>query len=369
MDLFQLIDQTFWSRELFGVAGYVWLMVLTGWAGFAVALLLLRKLIVWRLNALAKRTHNVVDDLLAEAIRNTRSFFLVLLGLFLASMVLDLPGDVQRNIGRVTFLAFLIQLVFWGNRLITVWIETYRERKLEEDAAAVTTMQAIGILGRMVLWVIVVLLALDNFGIEITPLIAGLGVGGVAVALAVQSILGDLFASLSIVLDKPFVVGDFLIVNEYLGTVERIGLKTTRLRSLSGEQIIFSNADLLKSRIRNYKRMFERRVVFSLGVVYETPADKLAAIPGMIRGIIESQERVRFDRAHFKEYGDFALKYEVVYYVLDPDYNLYMDVQQAVNLAIYRRFQEEDIVFAYPTQTLYMHRAQVERDGAEPVAS
>ena len=190
--------------------------------------------------------------------------------------------------------------------------------------------------------------------------------GGIAIALAAQNILGDLFASLSIVLDKPFVVGDFLIIGDFLGSVEKVGIKTTRLRSLSGEQLVFSNNDLLNSRIRNYGRMYERRVVFSLGVTYQTPSEKLKRIPDIVRKAVEAQENVReavetqedvrFDRAHFQKYGDFALIFEIVYYVLSADYAQYMDVQQAINLRIYEDFEENEIEFAYPTQTVYVSK-------------
>jgi len=192
--------------------------------------------------------------------------------------------------------------------------------------------------------------------------VASLGIGGIAVALAVQNILGDLFASFSIVLDKPFVIGDFIIVGDLMGTVERIGLKTTRLRSLSGEQIIFSNSDLLGSRVRNYKRMYERRISFSLGVAYETSAEQLERIPRMIEEIVSSQPKVRFDRSHFKSFGDFALVFETVYYILTPDYTAYMDAQQAINIAIARKFAEEGIRFAYPTQTIYLARDGSSKD-------
>ena len=195
---------------------------------------------------------------------------------------------------------------------------------------------------------------LDNLGYNVTALIAGLGVGGVAVALAVQNILGDLFASLSILFDKPFVVGDFLIVDEHMGSVEHVGLKTTRVRSLSGEQLIFSNSDLLKSRLRNYGRMYERRVAFQTGVTYETPREKLKLIPGIMRAAIEAQQKTRFDRSHFAAYGDFSLNFETVYYVLGPDYNLYMDIQQAINLQIHEQFEAAGIEFAYPTQVLHL---------------
>jgi len=190
---------------------------------------------------------------------------------------------------------------------------------------------------------VVLLLALDTLGIDITALVAGLGVGGIAVALAVQKVLGDLFASLSIVLDKPFAVGDFLIIDQHMGSVEYVGLKTTRLRSLSGEQLVFSNSDLLGSRIRNYGRMYERRVVFNIGVTYQTPRDKLVMIPQILRAAIEAQKRTRFDRAHFKEFGDFALNFESVYYVVGPDYNTYMDIQQAINLFIQKVSKRKEL--------------------------
>jgi small-conductance mechanosensitive channel len=209
---------------------------------------------------------------------------------------------------------------------------------------------------KVVLWAAVVLIALDNLGVHITTLVAGLGVGGIAVALAVQNILGDLFSSVTIILDKPFVIGDFIIVGDFLGSVEHIGLKTTRVRSLSGEQLVFANSDLLKSRIRNFKQMTERRIVFAFGVIYQTAADKLAAIPGLVREIVEAQPQARFDRAHFKAFGGSSLDFEVVYWVTNPDYNLYMDIQQAINLGLFRRFAAEGIEFAYPTQTLYVEK-------------
>jgi len=171
-------------------------------------------------------------------------------------------------------------------------------------------------------------------------------------------ILGDLFASISIVLDKPFVIGDFIIVDNFLGSVEHVGLKTTRLRSVSGEQLVMSNSDLLKSRIRNYKRMYERRILFTIGVTYQTPLEKLKLIPNIIKDIIESQDEARFDRVHFKEYGNFSLNFEIVYWVQSPDYAIYMNIQQAINLEIYQRFEEQGIEFAYPTQTLFMAKEQ-----------
>jgi small-conductance mechanosensitive channel len=210
------------------------------------------------------------------------------------------------------------------------------------------------------------LIALDNLGVNVSALIAGLGVGGIAVALAMQNILGDLFASFSIVLDKPFVIGDFIIVDNFLGTIEHIGLKTTRVRSLSGEQLIFSNTDLLKTRIRNYKRMYERRIVFSIGVVYQTSHEKLTKIPKIIKNIINKQEQTRFDRAHFKEYGPYSLNFEIVYWIEIPDYNIYMEIQQAINLEIFKQFEKEDIEFVYPSQSIYINETSSVKAALNP---
>jgi small-conductance mechanosensitive channel len=189
-------------------------------------------------------------------------------------------------------------------------------------------------------------------GVNITAFVASLGVGGVAVALAVQNILSDLFASLAIGLDKPFEVGDFVVFGDVAGAVERVGLKTTRIRSISGEQIICSNTELLKNTLHNYKRMEERRVVFNFGINYATPPDTIAQIPGIVRKAVESFEKTRFDRAHFKEFGTSALNFETVYFITTTDFNLYMDVQQNINLYIMREFQAHDIAFAFPTMTL-----------------
>jgi len=243
---------------------------------------------------------------------------------------------------------------------VKFWLGLVLQKRMDQDASSATTISLLGFVARLILWVMVLLLILDNLGVNITGLVAGLGIGGIAVALAVQNILGDLLASLSIVLDKPFVIGDFVVVDSLSGTIEHIGLKTTRIRSLSGEQLIFANNDLLKSRIRNYKRMSERRIVFSFGVVYQTPLPKLKGIKEIIRDIISKEENTRLDRVHFKEYGDSSINYEVVYFVTVPDYNIYMDVQESINLEIFRRFAEEKITFAYPTTTVFLQNSDQE---------
>ena len=304
------------------------------------------------------------DHILGSLIRKTHKFYLFFVALFAASFALTLPFDSTILI-RLLIIATLIQTILWSNDIINYMTSSFQEKHIETNAAAVTTMSAFGVLLKIMIFVVVVLMVLANLGIQIGALLAGFGIAGVAVGLAAQHVLADLFASLSIVLDKPFVIGDFIIVGDKLGTVQHIGLKTTRLRSLSGEQLIFSNNDLLQSRIQNYKRMEERRIVFGFGVIYQTSQEHIQAIPGIIREIIESQETTRFDRAHFKAYGASSLDFEVVYYVLNPDYNIYMNIQQAINVALFKRFAEEGIQFAYPTQSVYIMNSQ---SASEPTA-
>jgi small-conductance mechanosensitive channel len=344
----------FLSTSFYGNTVRTWLLGLAVLGAVIAILRLLTGIIFRRLSAYAKRTKTRVDDLVAELLGQTKWFFSIIVAFYAATFVLDLTARTEQVISNIAIIALLAQVAFWGGGLVNFWLIRYRNRKLESDPASVTSFNVLSFLIKLAIWAVILLLILDNLGIDITALVAGLGIGGIAVALALQNILGDLFASLSIIMDKPFVIGDFIVVGDMMGNVERIGLKTTRVRSLSGEQLVFSNNDLLQSRIRNYKRMFERRIIFSFGLVYQTPHDKLAAVPGLVKEIIDAQELARFDRAHFKGYGDFSLNFEAVYYVKKPDYALYMDTQQAINLEIYRRFQEEGIEFAYPTQTLYV---------------
>ena len=304
--------------------------------------------------SLSRRTHVEWGDGLAETLRGTSVVLFVPLSAYVASLSLTIPPRVERFAALAAIAGLLLQVAIWGNRAVGFWLKRKVEIARETDPDGATALSLIGFGARMLLWTFILLLTLDQFGFDITALVAGLGVGGIAVALATQNILGDLFASLSIVLDKPFVVGDFIVIDNLRGNVERVGIKTTRIRSLDGELLVFSNADLLKSRIQNYQRMTERRVLFTVGVVYQTPHEKVGRITQWLREAVEAQEGTRFDRAHFKEYGDSALVFEVVYYVLTRDYNTFMDVQQAINLAIFARFAREGVDFAYPTRTLYV---------------
>jgi small-conductance mechanosensitive channel len=346
----------FLQNEVLNNEVWLWFVALGIFLFVGLVLRVVMRRLVRRLRRVTAKTPGRFDDLLVELLAKTRFLFVLVVALYAGSLILALPDAAERALRALFILALLIQAGFWGDGIATFWIRRTASRKMEDDAATATSLAALGFVAKVAIWSIVALLALDNLGIDITTLIAGLGIGGIAIALAVQNVLGDLFASLSIIVDKPFVIGDFIIVGDLMGTVERIGLKTTRVRSLSGEQIIFSNSDLLASRVRNYKRMYERRVVFPFGVIYQTPPEVLESIPETVREIVEDQPNVRFDRCHFKSFGDFSLDFETVYYVLDPDYNIYMDRQQAINLGIARAFEARGIEFAYPTQTVYLSR-------------
>jgi small-conductance mechanosensitive channel len=345
----------FYNTELAGNPLDRWLLALGAAVVLFLSLKLLFGVLTRRILGLSRKTVTIVDDLLAAALGSTKAFVLLLISIWGGARFLELEA-AALYLDYLLFIAIVLQLAIYANRVVSTYITYYTDARREDNPAAVSVVQGVSFLIRLVIWSIAFLLLLDNLGYDVTALVAGLGISGIAVALALQNILGDLFASLSIVLDKPFVIGDFIIVGEMMGVVEKIGLKTTRVRSLSGEQLIFSNADLLSSRIRNYKRMQERRVAFGFGVLYQTTPEQLEAIPPMIREIIESVQGARFDRAHFKGFGESSYDFEVVYYVNTPDYNIYMDTQQAINLSICRGFAASGVEFAYPTRTLHMYK-------------
>lgn len=289
-----------------------------------------------------------------QIVNATRLPFLIGIALLVCVSQLELSPRQERWLEYAWIVILVSQIALWANRMVTVAVERAFERSREANPAGATHLMLGGLIARIVVWSLAALVTLDNLGFNITTLMASLGIGGIAVALAVQNILGDVFSSVSIALDKPFVIGDFIIVDSYMGTVEYVGMKTTRLRSLGGEQIIFSNTELLKQRIRNYKRMQERRVLFEFGAAYDTPLEDVERIPQMVKEIIDGIDEARFDRAHFKACGESALQFEVVYYMLDPDYNRYMDVQQRINLELLQRFRERGIRFAHPVRMLHL---------------
>jgi small-conductance mechanosensitive channel len=342
-------------REFFHNSLQAWLSTALTTAIVLVVSLVARRLLVSRLGAISARTSNYLDSMAVEVIAETRTWVLVVLSVLLGASSLSLPVGIEPYASRAGKLVFLWQAAIWGMAAITFWVKHHLERRrATQDRSSVAMISAMGVGAKVVLWVLIFLTALKSvFNVEITAWITGLGVSGIAVALAVQNILADLLAALAIVFDKPFDLGDSIGLDGISGTVEHIGLKTTRIRSISGEQIIIGNGDLLKSRLRNFRRMYQRRVAFNLDVTFDTPPDRLATLPGIVEQIISAQSPVKFDRCHVSSFTESAVRLEAVYYVLDPDYKTYMDVQQAINLEILRRFGAANVKLALPSRTVY----------------
>lgn len=317
-------------------------------AGLIVLLVLLRGLLARRLERIAARTSNPIDDVALELIRRTRTYAIVALSLAAAAHLLIMPPRVEAWVDRAAKVVLLLQVGVWGSALIAFWVRRFLDQRAPGTPAANrASMHALSFFGRLLLWSFVAVLVLEAMGYEPRALVTGLGIGGIAVALAAQSVLGDLFAALAIYLDKPFVVGDAVSVETYQGTVEHIGLKTTRIRSVTGEQIVFSNAELLKKVLRNYRRLYERRGFFTLDLTSDTPPDVAAGVPAMLREVIESQGTiVRFGRSHLVALTDSALRFETEYWVLDPDNARFLDTQQAIYLEVLRRVQEDGLRLA-----------------------
>ncbi len=325
-------------------------------AGVAVAsftlLLLVKRVLLRRLHAMAARTSTTLDDAVVAALLDTRRWFLALASLYLGAQWIELPDHGRKLSGSLLAVAAVVQGGLWGHALLRHYLDKVAAARAASEPELATTLGLVGFVGRVVLWSVVALLVLANLGVDITALVAGLGVGGIAVALAVQRVLGDLLASFSILFDKPFVVGDSITLGDVQGEVLQVGLRTTRLRSVNGEEIIVSNSDLLASRIRNFRRLTERRVLFRLGFEYGTPAEALAALPALVAEVVAAQPDVRFDRCHFLAFGDSALQVEVAYFVTSPEYQRFLDVQHAVNLALYDALTKRELRLAFPTQTV-----------------
>jgi len=316
---------------------------------------LFRKVIIQRMKSWAKKTSTTLDDLLIGIVQRNILPLLYFGAFYVSIRNLTLNPSLSKTIDTLGLILLTIFVIRFLVSIINYVLKSYWLRG-REDAARERSLQGILKILKVIIWGLGIVFLLDNLGFQISTVIAGLGIGGVAVALAAQTILGDLFSYFAIFFDRPFEIGDFIIVGDFLGTIEHIGIKTTRIRSLGGEQIVFSNADLTNSRVRNYKRMEQRRVVFKFGVTYQTSLKQAKEIPIIIRSIIENTKDTIFDRAHFFSYGDFNLIFEVVYYVLSRDYNKYMDIQQEINLATKEEFEKRGIQFAYPTQTLFVNK-------------
>lgn len=311
------------------------------------------RFLIRRLKKFAERTIATFDDFLIKVLEKIGLPALYISCFYISAKTLKLPPAAASLVNVlemivITFFAARIMVMLAGWSINTYFV------KRQQDPTVVRSLDGMLWAFKIVIWVLAVVILLDNLGYKVSTIIAGLGIGGIAVAIAAQALLKDFFSYFSIVFDHPFKIGDFIIIGDFMGTVEYIGIKTTRIRSLGGEQVIFSNTDLTDSRVRNYRLMERRRVLFRIGVTYQTSLSQLKEIPKIIERVIKNTEETAFDRAHFFNYGDFSLIFEIVYFVLGPDYNKYMDIQQEINFAIKEEFEKRGIEFAYPTQTLFV---------------
>ena len=324
---------------IYGNPWTTWLTVLA--VVIVVALLLgaLKRLVLVRLARLAERTPTSVDNVAVRMLRGTRLVFLVLVAIGVVFLIADVEDPLRRALRWIAIVAVLVQIANWGSAAIAYWFSHYGARRgTTADPGSVTTMNALSYVARFALWVVLLLVALDTFGINVTALVTGLGITGIAVALAVQNILGDLFAALSIVLDKPFVIGDHIEFDGFAGTVEHIGLKSTRIRSVTGELIVASNGDLLKGRIRNYRNMRERRTILVTKVAADSTDDGVSRVPELMSAAVSACRDARLEHTYLRSITDSALEFETVYFVTSPDQAAALDAQQSVLGASRRAF-------------------------------
>jgi small-conductance mechanosensitive channel len=347
---------------LLGIPPAEWLIAaiigVTVWAG----LWILRDLIASRYKKYSNAKNPTLIRLIAYLIGNTKQILFFAVALDVARESLTLPDKIEHLVSNAVMILILIQVGLWAGRSVRFYLEM-KELERGADRVFAGSLDIISFVARMLIWSLLILVALDNLGVNITALLAGLGVGGVAVALALQNVLGDLFASLSIALDKPFVIGDNLTIDSFVGKVEHIGIKTTRLRSESGEQIILSNADILKSRVRNFGRLSQQRIMATIRLTYDTPAEKLRAMPKLLENIVREHAQARFERCHLKTLGESSFQFELSYFVQQPAVNPLLDLQQAVNFRIIDELKRLGVDFAYPTQLVVLdrHRPALEK--------
>lgn len=307
------------------------------------------RIITNRLRKMAKGSRSGFVGIAAEMLSRTSHILLIALSLLIALKVVELPERWETAMSHGWFVALAFQIALWMDTAVRLWMESLTH---DGKARNPVTTTIIGIMIRIVIWTMMLLSILSNLGVDITAMVASLGVGGIAIALAVQTLLSDVFASLSIGVDKPFEIGDFIVFGEVAGTIEHIGLRTTRIRALSGEQIVCANADMLTQTLHNYKRMSTRRIVFKFGITYNTPSDKVREVSALVKRIIDGVENANFDRAHFLAFDDSQLTFEVVYIMQVPDYNAYMDAQQEINLQLLDGIREMGVQFAFPTRSV-----------------
>ncbi|MEE4212610.1 MAG: mechanosensitive ion channel family protein [Parvularcula sp.] len=344
-------DVTEWLRE----NGLQWALAVLAVAAVFTGLRILRSVVYSALHR-KKQAETALINIIARMVAATNSFLLLLYAIaIVVPLFVQLSEREELWAGRILTIVLAFQFAFWARVVVTAFLEREANKHAtNDDSSLANALGLLSIFANILVFAVALIFIIDNLGGDVTALIAGLGVGGIAIGLAAQSLFEDLFAGLSIILDKPFVRGDFIIFGDKMGSVQKVGLKSTRITTLQGQQLIVNNSKLLDYEINNYRRMAERRVVTKLGVIYRTPRAKLEMIPGEIRRIVEAQDRVRFDRCHLSGYGDFAVLFELVYWVQDRDYGVYMDVQQEILLGIHALFEKNGIEFAFPTQSLHI---------------
>lgn len=309
-----------------------------------------KNVVLTRIDSLAKKTKFKLDDVLVSKAKMMGPFFSFSIALFIATRHIELPSVIETLVSGAFLFAVVLQAIRFAEAIIVYALS----KNLAKDSAGRDASAAIRVAVKIVLWSIGLVLVLSNLGFNVNSLVASMGIGGLAVSFALQNILQDVFSSFSILMDKPFVEGDFIVIGDQSGTVKKVGLKTTRLESLEGDELVVPNTELTSTRVHNFKRMQRRRVVFQFGVLYETPSKKVEKIPQIVQKIVENIEGAEFGRAHFFELGDSGLIFEVVYFVESGEYIDYMNIQQTINLETMRAFEKEKIEFAYPTQTLHI---------------
>jgi small-conductance mechanosensitive channel len=342
--------------QVAGNTGKDYLLAVAVFFGALIVFRVFKSIVLKGLKKVAEKTKTDFDDVLIEVFESFRVPFYLFVAFYFAIRFLKLADPVSQVIEGLFIVVIVFQIVKTLQIFINYGTNKILKLKEAEDVKDEAAIRNISFILKISLWVLAVLIVLSNWGVNITSLIAGLGIGGVALAFALQHILEDIFSSFSIFIDKPFHIGDYIVIGSDKGVVEKIGIKTTRLRTLTGQELVVPNRELTSTRVNNYKRMPKRRIFFTLGVCYETPLEKLKKINKIIEDIIEKTEGAEVDRVHFKEYADFSLNFEVVYYVTSGEYRYYMDVQQAINFGIKEAFEEEGIEFAYPTQTLFVKK-------------
>lgn len=328
-----------WSdiSSWYGNSSTAMLAALGVWVAVILAIVVAQRVLIRWLDRRSKATSTEIDNFFVAMLRKTRFAFILFAAMTAASTTLSLPPRLRGAVAIIGKLALLIQIAIWGGELIAVVFRRYFRRV--RDGGNSTTVEALSYVARLGLWLLIILIGLESFGIHVTAIVAGLGIGGIAIALAVQNILGDLFAALSILFDKPFVVGDLIEVNSYSGTVTHIGIKSTRIRSVTGEQIILANGEVLKSGVRNFERVGQRRAVLITRIAPETSEADARLVPGIVREVVESQQGATFSRTHFKTITDNSFEFETVYFLSTTDYNTFLDCQQEINLALIRELK------------------------------